>query len=931
MKGKGSDKLDELRKKLKAEEVSSITDGKFFGREKELSELKEFIENDRKKIFCLYGIPMMGKTTLTKGFCKTIEGYKIIRVRFLNPENPEVALEKSFPGFSLENSTPTLIVIENFEEALLWKGDHDHLHEIRFPKVMEFLQKISTQDHVKLIIESRFLIKTDPHIQHTISRLSDIQIGKINRDELFKALNERYRNNMVQYADFEKICEKFNDHVWLIELAMQNEFEFLYVTEAMSRPQSVIEKLWKIVERIIELLPDADKILLCAFGIVNPMHETVLKEQLASVFVKKDELDEALFSLIRKLLLIRDPNTPLYEINPFLREVCFTYLKSQKEMRTIEQISFFQKVKKPEYDPILQAHSRGDYRTFFEYIKEKRKKREYTAVIDILEEVYDYDVKKVVLLNEMGITYKWQKNYPKAIEILEKALKIEPDNVKVLNELAIVYKEQKNYAKAIEMLEKALKGNPNEVKCLNELAIVYKVQKKYLKAIEVLEKALAINTKDVKTLNELAIVYKEQGNYPKAIEVLEKALVINTKDVKTLNELAIVYKEQKNYLKAIEVFEKACALGNIHSFNELAIVYKEQKNYLKAIEVLEKALKIEPDNVKVLNELAIVYKEQGNYPKAIKVLEIAIKIAPHDRILKIILSEVNKAQDRPNSKSGVSISTQNQTKDNTIPTVVILTAIKEEYAAVLAHLTNPRDADRNNTGYEEGIFEHNGKKVAQVIIRECGAKNVISSMEAERAIQYFKPDLMMFVGIAGSWKPQDFTVGDVIFPEKIFYYEGGKSGKDSIYARPDAAPTTYALHEVAKKERSRNKWKKLIKGNWGKDPKEIRADLGMIASGEQLIEHHESELGKMLRMHFNQTQAVEMEGFGFAQAAVRQGRETDHIIIGVVRGISDIVGQDNSNPSSIDPRPASNKAFASDTAAAFAFWLIYKTYIKEQG
>ena len=67
--------------------------------------------------------------------------------------------------------------------------------------------------------------------------------------------------------------------------------------------------------------------------------------------------------------------------------------------------------------------------------------------------------------------------------------------------------------------------------------------------------------------------------------------------------------------------------------------------------------------------------------------------------------------------------------------------------------------------------------------------------------------------------------------------------------------------------------------------------MGIIASGEQLIEHHDSELGKTLTTHFNQTQVVEMEGFGFAEAAIRQGRETDRIIIGVVRGISDIVGQ----------------------------------------
>jgi tetratricopeptide (TPR) repeat protein len=893
MKGKGFDKLDKLRKKLIAEEVSSIIDDKFFGREKELSELKTFVENDRKRIFCLYGIPMMGKSTLAKGFCNTIEGYKIIRVRFINPENPEVALEKFFPDLQVENSSPTLIVIENFEEALLWKGDHEHLHEIRFPKVIRFLQNISKQSHVKLIIESRFLIKTDPDIQHTISRLSDIQLGKIDRNELFKALNERYRNNTVQYADFEAICEQFNDHVWLIELAMQNEFEYLYVKEAMSRPQSITEQLWTIVEKIINSLSVPDKILLCAFGIVNPMHETELKEQLTQIFSKRDELGDALFSLVRKLLLIRDPNTPLYELNPFLREVCFTNLKSQKEMRTIEQIPFFQKVQIPQYDPILQAQEKGDYGTFYKLIHDLQKAREFDKAHDILNYVLENDVviKKMGVLNEIGVTYRRERNYARAIETLEKALKIEPDNVKVLNELAIVYKEQKNYAKAIETLEKACElGN-------------------------------------IQSFNELAIVYREQKNYTKAIETLEKALIIEPNNVKVLNELAIVYKAQKNYAKAIETLEKACELGNIHSFNVLAIVYREQKNYTKAIETLERALLINVKDVKTLNELAIVYKEQKNYAKAIETLKKGLEIEPNDHYLRATFKNLyNPAQ----QKEIVPASDlQNSNNKEVVSTVVILTAIKEEYASVRAHLTDLEDADQNDTGYEEGIFEHNGKQIARVIIRECGAKNVISSMEAERAIQYFKPDMMMFVGIAGSWKPQDFKVGDVIFPEKVFYYEGGKSGKDSIHARPDATPTTYTLFELAKKERSRNKWKKLIKGNWGKDTQDINADLGVIASGEQLIEHHSSELGKILAKHFNQTQAVEMEGFGFAQAAIRQGRETDHVLIGIVRGISDIIGQDDNSTTNTDTRPAGNKAFASDTAAAFAFWLIYRYYSKE--
>lgn len=183
----------------------------------------------------------------------------------------------------------------------------------------------------------------------------------------------------------------------------------------------------------------------------------------------------------------------------------------------------------------------------------------------------------------------------------------------------------------------------------------------------------------------------------------------------------------------------------------------------------------------------------------------------------------------------------------------------------------------------------------------------------------------MFVGIAGSRKPKDFSIGDVIFPEKIYSYEGGKSEKDSFKARPDIVSSTYVLNEIVKKERLKGDWKSLIKKDWGRD---VKAELGVIASGEQVVEHYDSEIGKILTDHFNDTSAVEMEGFGFAKAATRQGRETNNILIGVVRGISDIIGQpnDHAKDHTTDRRPDNVKDFASDTASAFAYWLIYKTY-----
>ena len=271
-----------------------------------------------------------------------------------------------------------------------------------------------------------------------------------------------------------------------------------------------------------------------------------------------------------------------------------------------------------------------------------------------------------------------------------------------------------------------------------------------------------------------------------------------------------------------------------------------------------------------------------------------------------------------------SLTTEYKTRTQ-LPTVVILTAINDEYSAVREHLKEVVEADQHDTNYEAGIFEFNGKEIAKVVIRECGAKNTTASQETERAIQYFTPDAMFFVGIAGSRKPKDFSIGDVIFPEKVYSYEGGKSEKDSFVARPDIASITFTLMEIAKKERRKEDWKVLIKGNWDK---EVKADLGVIASGEQVVEHYNSEVGEILTEHYNDTSAVEMEGFGFAKAANRQGRGTSRVLIGIVRGISDIIEQPTKKKKhkDIDRRPVNAKQFASDTAAAFTFWLIVKTY-----
>lgn len=263
---------------------------------------------------------------------------------------------------------------------------------------------------------------------------------------------------------------------------------------------------------------------------------------------------------------------------------------------------------------------------------------------------------------------------------------------------------------------------------------------------------------------------------------------------------------------------------------------------------------------------------------------------------------------------------------NELPVVVILTAIREEYAAVRSHLDSDsiNVINKDSILYEQGVFKYDGRNVAKVIIKECGPKNPGTAQETQRAITSFRPNYIFFVGIAGSRKPKDFGLGDVIFPENVHYYEGGKSELNSFMARPDDVKPTHALFDLARIEQHKDDWKKLIKGDLEKN---VSFGVGVIASGEKVIEHYDSSVGKIIAAHYGDAACVAMEEYGFLNAVRRQGVEYATLMAGVFRGVSDILerdGAENAGESGQDRRPANAKKFASNTAAACAFWLLIK-------
>ncbi|WP_307783671.1 5'-methylthioadenosine/S-adenosylhomocysteine nucleosidase [Streptomyces spinoverrucosus] len=202
----------------------------------------------------------------------------------------------------------------------------------------------------------------------------------------------------------------------------------------------------------------------------------------------------------------------------------------------------------------------------------------------------------------------------------------------------------------------------------------------------------------------------------------------------------------------------------------------------------------------------------------------------------------------------------------TRPTVVVLTALALEYAAVRSHAEDREElVHRDGTRVERGRLPGTDWYVA---LAELGEGNRTAAALATQIIDWLEPEAMLFVGVAGSLK-DDIGLGDVVVGTKVYGIHGGKQTPNGFLVRPEAWPVSNALVSAARSA--------------VRDMSDVRAHLKPIASGDVVLADAESEIARHLREHYNDAAAIEMEGAGALQAAHLNGQL--HAL--VIRGISD--------------------------------------------
>lgn len=568
--------VEEIVAKVERESQSGNYDFEevgFIGREDELNQLSNFILAKGKNIFALYGIPMIGKTWLIEQFVKigkedVLKQFQIEIIK-LNPIPGD--LKKAKEDLDLKNTVldkfmgigvPTLVVVQNFEEVLDWKGDKNKYHLIKkeYKQLQNTLKILRENPSIKIILESRFHIKFKSFFSNTrnVQYLKNFNLKGVKKELFWKF----YKKRKVSKRDFDKLCKNFDNHTALLALAF-NDRE-LYednLSEAAYSPTDASIDLWEKVDSIIDRLDEVEVwILSCLTFLQQPIKEVELIEGLSQVpeLSKVSDLRNYLFSLKKKLLT----NTLKghYDLNPYVREVCFTFLNNNQrsKINKIARSPFFREFGRiPKYDIIKQAVERYDFMYLFNLGKKLRRERNYRAALYAFESGLLIDPKKENVLTEIAIVYKKQKKYEIALNYLNDGLEyVRGDDEKIRNEIGICEKMMGNLNKAEVTFTKLVK------------------EKKHLPAF-----------------TELAILYREKEELNEAIILLEKARALSPKDTKILNELGISYLKNGNYNEAADILTQSIALGNKFSYSVLCRTYQKQNKIKLAYDIAQEGMK----------------------------------------------------------------------------------------------------------------------------------------------------------------------------------------------------------------------------------------------------------------------------------------------------------------------------------------------------
>ncbi len=242
--------------------------------------------------------------------------------------------------------------------------------------------------------------------------------------------------------------------------------------------------------------------------------------------------------------------------------------------------------------------------------------------------------------------------------------------------------------------------------------------------------------------------------------------------------------------------------------------------------------------------------------------------------------------------------------------VAVLSVIEEETTAV-----------REVFGFTERIpgkpyFVMPGADITQpdVINREVGRNNMVSSDSIREVIEHWRPELLILCGIAGGITGREgVKLGDIVIPEYIHYCSYAKLSENGTQRRymPYDHPALTLHANYAAPLRDDPSWITTAVRELLPENRIPRVIIGSIVGGDKVLGNSKSEEQKQIVADFDEAVAVDMESVGLCRAVAwsRVSPEYNPRLL-IVRSISDLIGSRRNNRQRAQYKPLSAKAAA---------------------
>ncbi len=254
---------------------------------------------------------------------------------------------------------------------------------------------------------------------------------------------------------------------------------------------------------------------------------------------------------------------------------------------------------------------------------------------------------------------------------------------------------------------------------------------------------------------------------------------------------------------------------------------------------------------------------------------------------------------------------------DTGPTTVVLTALDLEYDAVRSHLTDLRTrVHPAGTHFEVGIVRGSTVRVGLAAV---GAGNRAAAVLVERSMAMFHPGTILFTGVAGALHT-DIQVGDVVVATRVYGYQSGAEEQGEFLARPRVWNAPHHLLQQARHVVRTDWWRRIPSA--ATDAQPFAIFFRPVAAGEVVLDSPTGPSVDLIRRHYNDVAAIEMESAGAAEAA----HLNQAVPLLTIRGISD-----HADGRKIETDMTGGQSVAAAHAAAFtaALLLTLGTTIKE--